>query len=223
MVSEQYYRYTRAQAFKKLFGKKISAYGNLKDKLTTFERNGVLPYASEAGVQRDKRLFHDANLPLFYNLVLLLAFFPKPSHVTKLVLNFEERARVASVLSLILKERKSSIPEVMFSEDLESFIEAISSWGDITEKQFPNPFIELPTAFFDGREVSLPEVILTANTKQTGQDEMLLAFLQHDFKRAYRIAAATTFEALDARLLSEYIMKTYKNAQEFKNYLDEVF
>lgn len=224
-------QHTVPEAFNILFEHPLSKYPKLRSQLNSLIRGDVIPVTSCKGagagkrggaVERSYRTIAEKDYPVLYNSVLLLALFPDQAQVKKILENTEERHRCASIVKMVLYGRKNLLDEVTLSEDVSVFLSVLSSEEDLKKSKLPMPFVELPQVVFEGGNLSLLELYLAKGLLKNPQDMMLMAFLKRDLAKAYSIATTSTFSLPEALLLRDYIITTYRNAQDLKNYLEDI-
>ena len=219
--------YTRSQAIQKLFNKKIADYEFFKTRLTGFEDNKTIKFEHLAKMSgeggRGKRIYHNQHLNLLYNVVIISAFFAKPSIVHEIVTNTKHRARHIDEIKRLLGDRLKIGTCVLEKECLSEFFAFMSSGKSLIEERAPNPFIELPQFLVKGKEhyITVYEAYKASSTEKTGVENMLLAYFDMNIEHAFQLAKKLgDLQGYELQIQSR-IFKEHEDALRLDNLLDD--
>ncbi len=219
--------YTRSQAIKLLFGKKLSEYEFFKSRLTGFEDSKTIKIdhlakrSGEGG--RGKRVYHADHLNLLFNVIIISAFFGKPSIVSEIVSSLKNRRRHFYDIKRLLNSRLT-VGSINFEPDkLAALFDFMDSDQSLSEEKIPNPFTQLPQFLVNGKEryISVYEAYKASSTEKTKVEHMLLAYFDMDIEQAFQLARQLgDLQGYDSQVQNR-ILKEYDDAVKFEDLLGD--
>ncbi|BBB29880.1 hypothetical protein [Neptunomonas japonica] len=213
------------EAIKKLFGIDLAHYKPFKDLVYPLVRSGFIqhkrkpiPYSVS---DRNHIWIAEGELIKLHNAILIQGVFTDTKTVKSFFEEKAKRVEKAKTIRYLLQDRQSATGIGLISYELQEFFKILESDEDLTSKNLPNPFIELPQLSLSG-VTSLMQALLAQSAVISDDDSMLLLYLDGQLEAAW--GKAQHLESAHPILLKhkELINQEYLRATEFDQLLDDL-
>lgn len=195
----------------------------LKNKASSFVRNGLLPVEREAfdegRVRQQVFITDERGVTILYNALLLNAFFTDPKYVKGIFDNTKTRRAAAEKIKAVFTGRQSVLGIALVKPDALELLHCLQDTQgfNLRETRLPSPFDRHPLAGL-GRNLKLMEVLRAQSASLDTSDSLMAAYLAQDWEKAYQISQELERSCVASegvRSLIESVKLRYSEAQEF--------
>ena len=215
---------TVPEAIRKLFDINVATESALiKNKAMSMVRNKLIKTISQPKLDDHRSPVYLADrqqLDVLFNALLLNAIFHDPKDVKKIFENTSYRQQCAKVVSSMLVDRNSLMGITLNRPDALAFAEALAGDTDLYTQRLPNPFAVLPQLAL-GKNHSLLHALLVQASTLAPADNILLAYIEGDLKKAASLAARIGSENEAINQLKRHLERVLCEAVEFEDLLDQ--
>ncbi|MBU2874301.1 hypothetical protein [Marinobacter salexigens] len=211
---------TVPEAIRKLFGVDVAKESHLlKDKATSFVRNGLIAVRKEQKVHRPAVYLESGQGVTLHNALVLNAVFPNPKDVKRIFEDDQYRNECANVVKSLLTNRESVVGQALQSGASDQMVALLADTErNLREEPIPNPFKVLPQVAL-GENTTLLHVLLVQAASLEPTDSFLLAYLNGDWDAAQELSSQLSSGSAELLALKTEVDRKLTEAREFSELL----